>query len=70
MTLVAPYSAPTHLKTAINDPNKRAGDVKAPLNLSDGALQVGSAEGFGEIDKRQGDQEELQTHRPMQNCKL
>lgn len=30
--------APTHLKTAINDPDKRAGDVEAALDLSDGAL--------------------------------
>lgn len=50
-TLGAPNSAPTHLKAAINDPDERAGDVEAPLNLSDGALHVGSAEGFGEINK-------------------
>lgn len=61
---------PTHLKTAINDPDERAGDVEAPLYLSDGALHVGSTEGFGEVNKRQGDQEKLQRHTQMQKCKL
>lgn len=39
----------THLKTSIYETNVCAGEVKAPLYLSDGALHVGSSQGFGEI---------------------
>lgn len=50
----------TDLKAAINDSYEGAGDVKAPLNLGDGALHVGTTEGFGEIDEGHGGQEELE----------
>lgn len=39
----------THLKTAIYETDVCAGEVKAHLYLSDGALHVGSCQGFGEI---------------------
>lgn len=55
-------TARTHFKTAIDDPNERTGDIEAALDLSDGALQIGSAEGFGEVNKCQGDQKKLQKH--------
>lgn len=34
----------THLKTAIDESNVRAGEVESSLNLSDGALHVGSCQ--------------------------
>lgn len=55
-------TAHTHFKTAIDDSNERTGDIKAALDLSDGALHIGSAEGFGEVNECQGDQKKLQTH--------
>lgn len=38
----------THLKAAIYESNVGAGEVKASLNLGNGALHVGSSEGLGE----------------------
>ena len=42
-------SAHTHLKAAIDHPDKGTGDIEAPLDLGDGALHVGSTKSFGEI---------------------
>lgn len=53
----------THFKAAIYNSNEGAGDIKAPFNLCDGALHIGSTKGFGKIYKSQRDQEELETHK-------
>lgn len=60
--------AHTHFKTAIYDTNEGAGDIKAPLNLGDGALHIGSAEGFGKEYKRHRSQEELGTQKHTTLC--
>ncbi len=56
----------THFKTAIYNSNEGAGNIKASLNLGDGALHVGSAKGFGKVCKGHRGQEELETHRHTQ----
>lgn len=43
----------THLKAAIYESNVRAGEVKTSLNLSDGALHVGSRQSLGETGEGQ-----------------
>lgn len=50
----------THFEAAVDDSNQGAGDVESPLDLSDGALHVGSTEGFCKIYERQRNQEELE----------
>lgn len=53
----------THFKAAIDGSCEGAGDIKAPLNLSDGAFHVGATKGFGEEYEWQRCHEELEnTH--------
>lgn len=54
----------TKFKTSINDPYKRAGNVKASLNLCDGALHVAPLKGFGKEHTGHGKQKHLRdTHK-------
>lgn len=50
----------THLKTAIYESNVSAGEVKTSLNLSDGALHVGSCQSLGETGEGQRHNEQLE----------
>lgn len=43
----------THLKTAIDESNVHAGEVKTSFDLSDGALHVGSRQSLGETGEGQ-----------------
>ena len=53
---------PTHFKAAVDDSDEGAGDVEAPLDLSDGALHAAAPEGFGKVHEGEGGQEELGNH--------
>lgn len=53
----------THLKTAIYESNVRAGEVETSLNLSDGALHVGSCQSLGETGEGQRHNEQLEDTR-------
>lgn len=50
----------THLKTSINEAHNRAGKVKSPLNLSDGAFHVGPTQSFGEEGEGKGHNKNLE----------
>lgn len=50
----------THLETAIYESNVRAGEVKTSLNLSDGALHVGSCQSLGETGEGQRHNKQLE----------
>lgn len=52
----------THFKAAVYHSDEGAGDIKAPLDLSDAALHVGATKSFGEEYERKGDQKKLQRH--------
>ena len=49
----------THLETAIDESDVRAGEVEASLDLSDGALHVGPRQGLGEIGEGQRHNKQL-----------
>lgn len=49
----------THLKAAVDEPRDGGGQVKPPLNLSDGALHDCPTQGFAEVAEGQSSQEHL-----------
>lgn len=49
----------TDFKTSVNESNQRAGNVKASLNLCDGALHVAALKRFGKEHKAHGSQKHL-----------
>lgn len=55
----------THLKTAIYESNVCAGEVETSLNLSDGALHVGSCQSLGEAGEGQRHNKQLETQREI-----
>lgn len=52
----------THFKTAIDNSDEGTGDIEAPLDLSDTALHICSAQSFRKENKCKGDQKKLQRH--------
>lgn len=53
----------THLKAAIYESNVHAREVKTSLNLSDGALHVGSCQRLGETGEGQRHNKQLENTR-------
>lgn len=51
---------PTNFKTTIDDAHQWRRNIKPPLYLSDGTLQITFCQGFGKVDKRQGSQKHLE----------
>lgn len=64
----------THLKTAIDESNVRAGEVESSLNLSDGALHVGSCQSLWEAGEGQRHNKQLENnegkHKSSKICVL
>jgi hypothetical protein len=60
----------THFKTAIDDTNSGAWDLKPPLNLSDGAFGVSPRQGFGEITEGKYTNKDLSSHKGRKEIKL
>lgn len=55
----------THFETAIYESNVSTGEVKTSLNLSDGALHVGSRQSHGKTGEGQRHNEQLENTRQL-----
>lgn len=62
MLIIAGGRKRTHFKAAIEDSGEGAGDIEAPLDLSDAALHIRAAKSFRKENKCKRDQKELQRH--------